>query len=144
MCRRWTSWPGLQTTIDVPADDNLVLITYQTASGAANTHVLSKMYIDGVEQVGTRSIAGNTVYGSNLGIFLGALSAGSHSLDVKYRTPGTGIHNNVHRARATRIVHRSHGAFRSQRLPTPGAPPTTSPHCACSCRCKDRTGTRAR
>ena len=90
---QWTSWPGLQTSIDVPADDNLVLITFQTANEAKSTHVLSKLYIDGAEIVGTRSIAGNQVYGSNLGMYLGTLSAGTHALDVKYRTPGAGITN---------------------------------------------------
>jgi hypothetical protein len=66
-----------------------VLAYYQISLGAANTHFLSKMYVDGGEKRETRSIAGNTAYGTNAGMWVGSLNAGSHTFLVKYRTPGS-------------------------------------------------------
>ena len=86
---QWTSWPGLQASVEVPGTCT-VMATYQTSGVAMSSHVLSKLYIDGVEQTQTRAIAGNTAYGSNAGFYIGTLKAGSHAFDVKYRTPSSG------------------------------------------------------
>ena len=68
----------------------MLLLTYQASIYNAGKTVLSKMMIDGAEQVGTRSIAGATNYGSNLGVFLGNLPAGKHTVEIQYRGDSTG------------------------------------------------------
>jgi len=87
---RWTMWPGLETLVDLKTR-RTVLASYQ-ADGYSFSHVLSKLFVDGVEQKSTRSIAGNTVYWSNMGFYMASLPAGRHRFHVSYRTPGRVTH----------------------------------------------------
>lgn len=87
---KWSKWPGLETLVDLKTR-RTVLASYQ-ADGYSFSHVLSKLFVDGVEQKSTRSIAGDTVYWSNQGFYMASLPAGQHRFHVSYRTPGRVTH----------------------------------------------------
>ena len=57
----WRKWPGLSKEIDLQ-EPAMVLASYQTSTGGHVSHVVSKLLVDGVDQAGTRSCAGNTKY----------------------------------------------------------------------------------
>eukprot|EP00929_Paragymnodinium_shiwhaense_P083628 TRINITY_DN44619_c0_g1_i1.p1 TRINITY_DN44619_c0_g1~~TRINITY_DN44619_c0_g1_i1.p1 ORF type:complete len:699 (+),score=196.35 TRINITY_DN44619_c0_g1_i1:141-2237(+) len=81
----WTKWPGLSRTITL-ASNRVVLVQYQTASFAKDSHMLSRLLIDGVDTVDGRSAQGNTKYASTFGLYVGHLPKGQHTFDVEYRT----------------------------------------------------------
>jgi len=81
----WRRWPGLSKEINLE-EPALVLASYQTSTGGHSSHVVSKMLVDGVDEAGTRSCAGNTKYTSTLGFYIGQLEAGRHTFEVEYST----------------------------------------------------------
>eukprot|EP00494_Astrolonche_serrata_P030704 UN30972 len=82
----WQKWPGLEKTI-LMQETQKVLVNYQVSFSAGESHVLSRLLINGEEKVGCRSIVGNTVYGHLVSIYVDELISGTYTFKVQYRTP---------------------------------------------------------
>jgi hypothetical protein len=89
---RWNEFPGLTRDITL-AEDSLVMAYYQVTMGGSNTHLVTRLNIDGEEDITSRAIEGDTAYWSPSNVWVGQLPAGSHSIKVEYRTPAGGSNN---------------------------------------------------
>jgi len=81
----WSDWQGFEQEFSFD-EDTPVLAFYSISCYGKNTFLGSKMFIDGHEKKATRSVNGNTEYGSNIGFFADTMLAGAHTWTVKYRT----------------------------------------------------------
>ena len=64
-----------------------VIIMYQYAGTGDYSQVVMRLNIDSVAQKHSTSIAGETVFASNFGLWQGPLSSGSHEVTLDYRSP---------------------------------------------------------
>ena len=64
-----------------------VIIMYQYAGTGDYSQVVMCLSIDSVAQKHSTSIAGETVFASNFGLWQGPLSSGSHEVTLDYRSP---------------------------------------------------------
>jgi hypothetical protein len=86
----WETFPGLFIQLSLQHSalvDISYSITTESASGS-NTHLCTKLVIDGTNKPETRRITGNTLYHSNEASLKVQLGAGEHTVRVDYRTPG--------------------------------------------------------
>lgn len=123
----WTAWPGLSRTISLSATTT-VFAWYLTSTGGGDNHILSKMYVDSAEQTQTRSINGNTDYATNFGMYSARLSAGSHTFQAYYRTPGSitfSSGGSDWQCRTLGIITLADST--DAPTPAPSAPPTATP-----------------
>ncbi|MEZ4731472.1 MAG: interleukin-like EMT inducer domain-containing protein [Caldilineaceae bacterium] len=93
----WADFPDLSRTFTLTSQTN-VLVFYQIAmarGGTGNSHLVTRLLIDGGEHISGRAINGDIAYWSPSSIWMGALSAGSHTIKVQYRTPAGGTNDPV-------------------------------------------------
>ena len=64
-----------------------VIIMYQFAGFAGNSHIVMRLSIDSVPQKHTVSLIGNSAYSGNFGLWQGLLKSGAHKITLDYRTP---------------------------------------------------------
>ena len=64
-----------------------VIAMYQYAGNSGNSFVVMRLSIDSVSQQHTVSLAGNTAYTGNFGMWQGSLKSGAHKITLDYRTP---------------------------------------------------------
>ena len=88
----WNEFPSLSRDISL-AKDSLVLVSYQITMGGNNRHLVTRLAVDGEEQMTSRAIDGDTQYWSPANLWLGQLPVGDHNLKVEYRTPAGGSNN---------------------------------------------------
>lgn len=91
----WADFPDLSRTFTLTSQTN-VLVFYQITmdrGGTTNLHLVTRLIVDNSEQSISRSITGDTLYWSPSSIWMGTLSAGSHTIKVQYRTPAGGTNN---------------------------------------------------
>jgi hypothetical protein len=87
----WTSWPGLTKSIKL-TKQSVVMARYQVTvdshalSDMAASWIMSKLFVDKVDQHETRSATGDQMYTTNYGTFFNELSLGEHEFDVQYKT----------------------------------------------------------
>jgi len=86
----WSEWPGLSASIDLERRE-VILAAYQVSTLASDSHVVSRLLINGTEQPQTRSISGDMSHLTTSGVFLGSLPQGTHELTAMYRTPAQDI-----------------------------------------------------
>ena len=83
--QKWTVWPVLTKRCPIKTDGSFVMVEYGTSFATpSSTWVATVLFVDGVEQPQTRFVTGDTLYHTNLGVYMGTLSAGMHSFEVKY------------------------------------------------------------
>eukprot|EP00927_Polykrikos_kofoidii_P033482 TRINITY_DN28309_c0_g2_i1.p1 TRINITY_DN28309_c0_g2~~TRINITY_DN28309_c0_g2_i1.p1 ORF type:complete len:791 (-),score=159.03 TRINITY_DN28309_c0_g2_i1:16-2388(-) len=85
----WTQWPGLKKEIHL-FSECVILAQYQTSTHGMNTHVMSRMTVDGSAVSATRSAQGNTKYATTFGVYTDSLAKGKHVILVQYRTSAAG------------------------------------------------------
>ncbi len=91
----WADVTDLTKTFSL-SQETAVLVYYQiTTYGTGDNplHLVTRLLVDGTEQVFGRSITGNTTYWSPSNLWIGRLAQGQHTIKVQYRTP-TGATNN--------------------------------------------------
>ncbi len=89
----WADITDLTQTF-VLAQETAVLVYYQistlaTSATAGSKHLVTRLVVDGKDQVFGRSIVGATDYVSPSNLWIGRLAKGSHTVKVQYRTPAT-------------------------------------------------------
>jgi len=81
----WRPVPGLQMLNFQMAKTGAAEISWQVAV-PMNGHIVTRLAIDGVVQPGTNMVVGNTTYATTLGAYYTNLQAGTHKIEVQYRT----------------------------------------------------------
>ena len=72
------------------AESKLVFVGYViTMPSSGDSHLVTRLIVDSVENTYYRAITGNTVYHTNSVSGFVSLDAGRHVIKVEYRTPGS-------------------------------------------------------
>ncbi len=84
---RWSTFPDMKTSLTLRWEARVQATYHIVCYSPGNSHLCTKMLIDGKEKEETRSISGNTAYHTNHGSVVVKLPAGTHNFEVIYRTP---------------------------------------------------------
>jgi len=80
----WGQVPNLFTDFQM-ANAGPVEISWQVAV-PMNGHIVTRLAIDGTVMQGTNMVVGNTTYATTVGTYYTVLTAGTHHVEVQYRT----------------------------------------------------------
>ena len=70
-----------------------VQVFYQITMSGGNTHLVTRLLVDGRAPRTSRTITGNTAYWGNSNTYINTFLAGNHTIKVQYRTPFGGTNN---------------------------------------------------
>lgn len=101
----WTDVADLTQTFSL-AQETAVLVYYQIATYCASSNYLvTRLIVDGTEQVFGRSITGNTQFWSPSNLWIGRLAKGSHTIKVQYRNSIAAVSNPSGDDWENRVLH---------------------------------------
>ena len=83
---KWAAFPELSTEFVLDKDAH-VIAYYQITMRGSNSHLVTRLVVDGEVQTQTRAITGNTAYWSPASLWSNKLEKGKHVISVEYRTP---------------------------------------------------------
>ena len=88
----WAAFPELSTEFELDKDA-YVIAHYQISMHGNNSHLVTRLVVDGEAQTHTRAITGNTMYWSPASLWSNKLGKGKHVISVEYRTPAGGTNH---------------------------------------------------
>lgn len=86
---QWADFPELSIKLELDKESHVIAF-YQIVMAGSNSHLVTRLVVDGKDQRHTRSITGNTVYWSPASLWSNKLAKGKHTITVQYRTPKGG------------------------------------------------------
>lgn len=85
----WREYPDLKVTFSLD-ESKMVAIGYVITIGSSTeSHLVTRLIVDGSEVLHYRAISGNTIYHTNAVSGFVSLGSGRHEVRVDYRTPGS-------------------------------------------------------
>ena len=89
---RWADFPELSISFSLNEGAHVIAF-YQITAVGSNSHLVTRLLVDGKERAHARSITGNTVYWSPMSLWSDLLAKGEHTITVQYRTPAGGTNH---------------------------------------------------